>query len=347
MAENEAPALSIEERISATLAPEEIPAQEAEPTEIVEEAAQATAEAPTEEAPVAEEASAEPVAEEDVVEVSSFNELSEYLGVPPEDLYSMTLPITVGGKRKDVTLSEWKDSIVAQEEAARIQSEAKAIREEVQAQQKAAEEEYKLQLAQGVALVQNLEQQLMNGIPSAEQMEALRTSNPAEWAAKTTEIQNARAQIDQIKTGVKSQVEQYQTQMQAEQDALLQEKINVELAALQAAWPELADESKGQAEKSGLIDFLKRRGFSEDEIANSSDHRVFLLARDAMRHESTAQASDATRKKVLKIAKRVVRPGSKQSRQEQAAESIKPLRDRLRKSGSTKDAAALISELRR
>lgn len=339
----EAPQPSIEERIAASMIPEEAPQAPAE--EVVAE--EDVTELSTADPEPAEASTAEESAEEEAVNVSSLTELSEYLGIDKADLYNLTFPVTVGHEKKELTLSEIKDNLQAQEEVKRIQDEAKALREETSARQKAAEEQYKQQLAQGAALVQSLEQQILQGMPSEADMKALRQSNPAEWAAKQAEMERARAQVNQLKAAVGTQIQQYQQNLKQEQEAALQEKINVELEALHRGWPELADESKGQAEKSALIDFLKQRGFSDSEIAEASDHRVLLLARDAMRHSRDAKTNDATKKKVLKIAKRVVTPGAKQSRQEQADERLQPIRARLRKSGDVKDAAALISALRR
>ena len=137
---------SIEERISASLAPEpvaEAPA-EAAPVETAPEAPQleaVEAEQPaeqaeqpeqteqaeqTEEQPQASDETAEAV-EEEALEVSSISDLAEHLGVETADLYNVSIPITdANGERKEVSLGEWKDTFQNNERAQRLAQESEA-----------------------------------------------------------------------------------------------------------------------------------------------------------------------------------------------------------------------------
>ena len=94
---------------------------------------------------------------------------------------------------------------------------------------------------------------------------------------------------------------------------------------------------------AAVVKDLKARGFSDTEIEGVSDHRVLLMARDAMRWRESASKTDAAKKKIVKIAKKTIRPGAKQTKDEQRTEALQPIRQRLKKTGDWKDAAELLS----
>lgn len=339
---------SIESRISAALAPVEEPKEAVEaPTEAPEQ--------PTERAEAPEETRAETHEEEvvreddgeveEAIEVSSLSDLMEHLGVDPEDAYNITVPVTVNGKRQDVSLSEWKDSYVAAQEAKRHQEEARALREQIDNQKRQAEEQYQAQLAQGAALVESLKKQALERFQDIDWNE-LRQTDPSEWTAKRMELESAKAQVAQVEQNVRAKIQQYQAEQEQLRSQTFQEHLSKERQALVEAWPEMADESKAATERTALIDELKSRGFTDQEIGNAADHRILLMARDAMRWRQSAKNADVAKKKVIKIGKKVVKPGARQSQAEQRQEGLKPMRDKLRKSGDWKDAAALLSRMR-
>ena len=331
--------LSIEQRIhNLSAPPEEAPAEAPEAAEEAPEEQAAPEEAEEPSAEAAEEAGEEA---EDVVEISSLADLTEHLGITADDLYALAVPATVNGKRADVTLSELKDSYVASAEAKRIQEEAKTLRESIQEQQRTSEERYKAQLAQAAALVEDLEKSALSRFEGVNWNE-LRQSDPSEWAALKTEYEQTRQALDARKRNVAQGIQQYQQQMQAQQKQALDQHLAKEREALMTAWPEMAGE-KGEAVRTALVKDLKARGFSDAEIEGVSDHRVLLMARDAMRWRESASKTDAAKKKIVKIAKKTIRPGAKQTKDEQRTEALQPIRQRLKKTGDWKDAAELLS----
>ena len=341
MAETE---LSIEQRIhNLSAPPEEAPAEA--PQEAPEEDQEAAETEERQEAAPEEEAGEESGEEsEDVVEISSLADLTEHLGITADDLYALAVPATVNGKRADVTLSELKDSYVASAEAKRIQEEAKTLRESIQEQQRTSEERYKAQLAQAAALVEDLEKSALSRFEGVNWNE-LRQSDPSEWAALKTEYEQTRQALDARKRNVAQGIQQYQQQMQAQQKQALDQHLAKEREALMTAWPEMAGE-KGEAVRTALVKDLKARGFSDAEIEGVSDHRVLLMARDAMRWRESASKTDAAKKKIVKIAKKTIRPGAKQAKSEQQQDSLRAARAQLKKTGHHADAAALISRMR-
>ena len=100
--------------------------------------------------------------DEEAITLSSLSDLTEHFEIDPEDLYNLTVPVSINGKRQDVSLSEWKDSYVAVQEAQRQREEVKAAREAIEAQKAQAEQQYQAQLVQGAALVDALEKQALS-----------------------------------------------------------------------------------------------------------------------------------------------------------------------------------------
>jgi hypothetical protein len=84
------------------------------------------------------------------------------------------------------------------------------------------------------------------------------------------------------------------------------------------------------------------RGYTEAEIDAVTDHRAILLVRDAMRYRQQKASGEVAAKKVVKLAKRIVTPGSRQSASEQSSDQERGYRQNLKRSGSVQDAAALI-----
>ena len=116
-------AMSVEERISDFLRVEEegeAPHPETEaakpepqPEEVNEEPAQ---DSEVEEAPTAEKEESPSGEDVEELNISSFNELAEHLGIDIADMYQLAVPINTPEGRKEVTLGEWKDSVQAAEQ---------------------------------------------------------------------------------------------------------------------------------------------------------------------------------------------------------------------------------------
>lgn len=339
---------SIEERIQSFREPEAPKdAPKEAPKEVsdgMEDATAKVVETRKQEAPqeAAEEIS-EGAPEEDaeVITASLLTDLKDVLNVDESDLYNLAIPI---GNGDPVTLSELKDSFVAKSEAKRFHEEAKAAREQARKQVEETTEKQRTALAQATALVDALEKSALSRFEGVN-WDELRTSDPAEWAAKKSELQQAEQQLGQVKNHVARQIQQYKQEMSAQQENAQRELLAKEREALLKAWPEMGSD-KREAEEASLVKELKSRGFSEQEINGASDHRLLLMARDAMRYRQSVEKADVAKKRVVKIGKKVVKPGTSASKEQANQDRFASLRAQARKTGSTSDAAALIAAKR-
>lgn len=116
------------------------------------------------------------------------------------------------------------------------------------------------------------------------------------------------------------------------------------------AAPEFADPKQAPALQSQMVETLEDVGFSRDEISNAwttggsipvHDHRFQLLVRDAMKYRTAKKTvTKAPRKQTP--APKVQRPGPASTKQEEKSEHIKTLEARLSRTGSRRDALALM-----
>lgn len=118
--------------------------------------------------------------------------------------------------------------------------------------------------------------------------------------------------------------------------------------------PEFADKDKASKIAQASIDVLKDLGFADDELAAAwhgqaslslRDHRVQLLIRDAVKLREAQSAAKLVAAKP-KPPVPVQRPGAAQSSGAADDARIQALTQQLERTGSAKDAAALIQAKR-
>jgi 2,3-bisphosphoglycerate-independent phosphoglycerate mutase len=85
-------------------------------------------------------------------------------------------------------------------------------------------------------------------------------------------------------------------------------------------------------------------GLTEQEIRSSTDHRLILVARDAMRWQKLQKSKPATLNKV-RAAPKLIKPGSQQSRTATEGLQFKKGQDNLRRTGKIQDATPLLKKL--
>ena len=328
-----------EQRIANFLTPEPPPREEAEVSEAPEASYD---EAPPE---AYAEASEEPAeasdGESSEVTIEEWNQLAEYLGTDPSELYNLTVNLDTPEGSERVTIEQLKDTYKGQ---LKIQKEAQAI-EQARAQmeqqwgQAAAQLQQKEQ--QAAALLQYVENNFLAEMGSVN-WDYLRQTNPAEFAAQRLQFQEKQNQLANLKAQAAmrwDQAQREQAQLQANQE---RELLGREANLLYSAIPEWRDPQVAANEKREIAQFLLSRGYDPQYVASMANHREVLLARDAMRSAKAKQT--AIKNKVFKLGTKTLSPGARSSASDQAPDTRK-LRASLKKSGNYKDAAALISKM--
>lgn len=174
--------------------------------------------------------------------------------------------------------------------------------------------------------------------------DALRQSNPGEFAAQREERRAHKEKLDAIRSeqdGIRAQQERehndrYVAHMEGEEKALL------------AAVPEWKDEARASAEKGKIVQYANSLGMDTAYLESVTDHRFMLLLRDSMLYrEAQTKGKEAIREKVA-AAPQVLKPGGRpqQNTANKAKRGeVQRLAEKLEKSGRTDDAAKLFEHL--
>lgn len=157
----------------------------------------------------------------------------------------------------------------------------------------------------------------------------------AYWAAKEA--------FDRSKTAVEQIRKEYEAEKAKQEEQhklLLSTYLAREREALHKAWPEL--KSPEVAKK--VTETLKRDyGFTDQEIAGTSDHRMFLVIRDAMEFRAS-KAKEAEAVKVVRKLPKLVKGAARSTTDTKAAGRSSAMA-KLAETGSIHDAVKAVKGL--
>ncbi|MGH6808654.1 MAG: hypothetical protein ACREEJ_17715, partial [Ensifer adhaerens] len=118
------------------------------------------------------------------------------------------------------------------------------------------------------------------------------------------------------------------------------EALEAENAKLIEAFPETANEEGRLAFFAGAFDVARTLGFSEEEVREVADHRMFKLAHYARLGLAAEQAKTRAMAKLKRAPSPVARPRPAAKTERSPRESLEALK-RLSKTGSIRDAMAV------
>lgn len=281
--------------------------------------------APTDEVDTEEEQEAsEDESDEDVPDDSEVEEPE----TPP------TYRVRVDGQELEVPLTELIAGYSRQADYTRKTTEVANQRKALEADAVA----YRQARDQYATLLPALEKALAETMP-AEPDEALRQSNPGEYAARKQELRDHKDRIAAVRAE--------QDEIRAKQEGEFHQRIAAirqqEAAKLLDAIPEWRDEAKSAPEKAKLVEYAASLGMDADYLDAVTDHRFVVLLRKARLYDEmqtkgrAAIQGKAAAAQVLKPGGRVQNAPNKAKRTE-----VQRLSERLEKSGRVDDAAALF-----
>ena len=289
-------------------APQKVPAKEAAPAQDapVDEPAAEAAPAEEAEAEPVEAAEAEPAPEpepEFEIEVNGAREL-----VRGKDQIRELLQKGRDYSQKTEAVARARDSIIAQ------------------AQQQAMAAQFQGQAWEDITAIRALDSRLDE-------------YNKVDWAtAFDTDPFNAlklKEQRDQLREQRNAKVAEFQAkrqQFEAGQAQAAQQRLAAEQAALLNKLPEWRNTEQATKEQREIANTLAQSyGFNEAEIAGLVDHRMVMVARDAMKWR-LLQAGKTAKVQQVRTAPPVVKPGAQQDKGKVEARSdLKQFREAGRK----------------
>jgi myosin heavy subunit len=266
------------------------------------------------------------------VEASSESEESEESKQPDEP---PTFTVKIDGKEEAVPLDEL---LKGYQRTADYTRKTQALAE----QRKAAEAELNAvreERATYSQLLTALQQQLQQQQESPVDMERLYREDPIEWVRQT---ELARQRSEKLAAS-QAELQRLNTLQQQEVQRAMQARLKEEASLLVSAIPEWRDEKTAKAEKSALIEFGVKEGFTPDDLKGVVDHRVVKVLRKAMMFDQIMSKQQSIKPNVVAPKAKTVAPGNPQAAKVQVNE-ITRARQRLAKTGSVKDAAKLFEQ---
>lgn len=210
-------------------------------------------------------------------------------------------------------------------------------------QRKAAEAERtaaateRAEYARSLATVRQLLEQ--QAPAAAIDWDKLAAEDPGEYIRMVQAETKRQSQLQAVQAEQQKLRDKHQAEMQAANARAVAEQAEKLLAAV----PEWRDPKKAAAEKTALRAFLVEAGYSEDELALAADHRAIVLARKAMAYDRLMAGRPQVQKRVAEVPA-VQRPGSG-PRQSRGDERVQADLNRLKSSGSVKDAARIFERM--
>jgi hypothetical protein len=278
----------------------------------------------------------EPEGDAQNVDYETLDQLAEATGLPLEKILNLKTKANVDGQESTVPLSEILKSYQLSKHVNDKSQELANQRKAFEADREKQVTEIKQRLIEAQALSQDLEQSLMAEHNSID-WTALRTTDPAEFAAKKQEFNERWNQIQGKKMRATAEAQKFQQ----EQHEKVKKHIETERAKWRDVVPEWKDDKRFEAERGEIVSYLRGQGISDEDISSLYDSRQIKIIRNAMLYEKSSKAATIAQKKVALLPK-VLKPGTQTTKSDSRTEKDKELSTRLRKSGRLEDAAALI-----
>lgn len=289
---------------------------------------------PEEEAQVSETTEQEEVLEEDIsdegeeVEDTTDQEDDDEEVEEEVQLYK----VKIDGEEAEVTLEEalsgYQRERTFHKRMNEVSQKSKAIEAE-SAETKRLRDQY----AEGL---QQLEQALQ--VPEPNWEELRRTKTNEEFASIHAEYQiqqNNLAKVQQQQQAIKAQ-------QQAEAQAQYQNHLKAEFDTMLDKIPTWRDEKVREAERSKVISYAKSQmGYTDDEIAQASDHRAIVTLRKAMLYDELMGGKTQAKKKV-KTAPKMVKAGSPKTKSEVVSKRNQDMINRFNKNSTVEGAVELL-----
>lgn len=316
---------------------EEEPSELAAASEDEQDASTLSEEAAPAEEPPSEEVGTEATQDE---LVSQFDELAEHLDVDVEYLYGLKVPVRVGDQSRSLTISELKDLAHKEYDLAKAEERIARERERLESSRTEQAEAFSEGAAVAAGFIDRLENQIEQD-EAAIDWRALREEDSAEYSALKEEFRERKERLRKDKDELKTQWDTYQKQVAKDLQERQRSVIQAEQQHLIERIPEWRNQEVRTAEGKQIANFLATQGFKPEEISSVVDSRAVKIARMAMLYEHGAQQREVVTKQVKKLPKRV-KASSAKPPVAREVQHEKDLRTRLRKSGTMKDAAALL-----
>ena len=287
-----------------------------------------------------EEAPEEALEEEESAPLESLSDFAEALELPMEELLTtVKAKIKVDGEESEVTL----DTLIRDHQKGKHYSnkanelaDAKREFDSVVSQRM---QDFEASHAQNAFVLNTLKSNIANSMQTAE-MQQMRREDPATWNANYVGYQDQLRALEQLEQTAAQQYEQIRQSVTEQNTQRLRENLAQEEEMLAEMIPSWISDKEGTQKE--IVQFLTDEyKFTPEMLDQVADHRLVLMAYEAMQYRSQKAKAAKTVEKVKKAPKSL-KPSKPRTRRSIQADNVRKLRGRLKKSGSVRDAASLI-----
>ena len=244
--------------------------------------------------------------------------------------------VKVDGEEQEVSLDELRNGYQRQADYTRKSQALAEQRKAYEANLQAIQSERE-QYSQALEL---MSAQQKNELAQYENIDwkALKEDDPMEYMEKRLEYQDARDQLARVQQEQQRVSEQRRLQVLEQTQKVMEN----EAKKLSEVLPAYADPSSNL--KTELRDYALSLGFSQDDLNSIVDHRVVVVLHKAMLQDRAAQGT-VRKAKASKPVPKVVKSGTPESKTQRSKKASQQRRERLAKTGSTRDATSVFLDL--
>jgi hypothetical protein len=283
--------------------------------------------------------------EEAELDELTIDQLAEALELDPSDLMGkLQLSAKVNGTEQQVNLAKaiehYQKAESYEQNAQQLANDRKAFENEALQSKEAVSQ----QIQQAQAMVEMMEQSILSKYNNVD-WQTLKMTDPEQHNELVYQLQQDQRQIEGYKDHVSGAVQAQQAEQEQQRSQHMAQYMEIERKALLTALPEWQDQAIAIKEKGEVRDFLKNQyGFSDEMLGNVYDHRLILMAKDAIKGRNLGKKVDVGAKKVT-AAPKLLKSGATKSKAQLKQANMKALKAKLIKGGgNVDDVAALLTE---
>ena len=288
------------------------------------------AQLPDEGAAVDEELSADANAADDETDA----EQSELDEETEEQEQPQVFSVKIDGTEVEVTLDELQKGYSRTLDYTRKTQQIAEVRKQAEGELQAVRAERE----QYSQLLSALEAQVQQAAQPNIDWDRLYKEDPIEWVRQREVMRDNQDRA----AAIQSEKQRLSQLSQQEQAQFMQQKLQQEQEALLAAIPDWKDAEKAKAEKTLLVEFGQKIGFTPEELKSVVDHRAVLMLRKAALYDQM-MSKRGNIKPVTNNGPRPAKPGAA-GRVSNSTESVRA-QQRVAKTGRVDDAANAIFQL--
>ena len=255
----------------------------------------------------------------------------------PDDV---TVRVKVDGEEVEVTLAELRNGYSRTSDYTR---KAQALAEERKAFQGEAET-IRQERAQYAELLPLLQQQLMQQVSGEPDWDTLYNEDPIEASRLERQWRKSREEQTYRLQAIQAEQQRLAQESAADQARAIQAFVEAERVKLPDVIPEWKDQATMVQEAKELRDWAVAQGLTEQEIESLRQASHVAVLRKAMLYDK-GRTKVQQAKASSKSGAKVVRPGSSGTQVNVRSTEVKRASQRLVRSGSVSDAAALLDKL--